>query len=93
MTYSKLHYGDYLDNLDFWRGAGVEAPRWADEIAAAGGESVCAIDFYDDIFGDDLEPSRMPEDYRTGEYGAIAIEIEKATKDGKKQNRGHRNPG
>lgn len=28
-----------------------------------------------DVFGEHLEPSRMPEDYQTGEYGAIALEI------------------
>lgn len=30
--------------------------------------------FYDDIFGDDLEEHRLPEDYRSGEYGGIAVE-------------------
>lgn len=33
-----------------------------------GFKGVCAIDFYDDIFMDDLAEKRMPEDYRKGEY-------------------------
>ena len=44
---------------------------------------VSAIDFYDDIFGEDLEEERLPEDYVRGEYAAIAIErVKKLDKDG-----------
>ena len=75
MGYTKLDYDDYIDNIEYWLGAkGVECPLWAKEISEKGYRSVCAIDFYDDIFGDDLEESRLPEDYRSGEYGGIAIE-------------------
>lgn len=78
VRYSNLTYDDYYDNIDFWKGTEkIELPNWADEIAEYG-ESVSATDFYSDIFGDgDLEPCRKgkPEDYRTGEYGAIAVEI------------------
>ena len=40
-----------------------QPPKWASELSAKGYVGRCAIDFYDDIFGDDLEVSRMPEDY------------------------------
>ncbi len=97
MGYSKLTYIDFLENFDYWHGElGLEAPQWADEVAEYG-EAVSAIDFYDTLFGgrdgygDDLEPHREPEDYRTGEYGAIALEIihgrdkeEKATRYGRR---------
>ena len=84
MGYSKLTYEDYMDNLDYWwMELGVDLPKWADEVSEYG-ESVCAIDFYDDIFREgDLEPSRLPEDYRTGEYGAIALEISEKKKNRK----------
>lgn len=75
MGYPRLTYDDYIENIDYWLGdRGVELPLWANEIAEKGYRSVCAIDFYDDIFGDDLEESRLPEDYRSGEYGGIAVE-------------------
>jgi DNA-binding phage protein len=75
MGYTKLDYEGYLENIDYWLGAkGMELPLWADRIADKGGRSVCAIDFYDDIFGDDLEEHRLPEDYRSGEYGGIVVE-------------------
>ena len=41
-------------------------------------------------FGGDLEEHRMPEDYRTGEYAAIAIEQVKQVKDGKRTIKGRR---
>lgn len=75
MGYTKLNYEDYQENIEYWLGSmGVELPLWANEIAEKGYRSVCAIDFYDDIFGDDLEEHRLPEDYRSGEYGGIAVE-------------------
>ena len=46
-----------------------------------GFESICAIDFYEDIFSTNnpsirqLETERAKDDYVTGEYGAIALEI------------------
>ena len=75
MGYPKLTYDDYIENIDYWKAQGVELPKWSFELSERGFQSVSAIDFYDDIFGDDLEPSRMPEDYRSGEYGAIAVEL------------------
>lgn len=76
MGYTKLTYDDYVDNVDYWYGdLGIELPMWAHELSARGYRSVSALDFYDDLFGEDLEPSRLPEDYRTGEYAAIALEI------------------
>lgn len=75
MGYPRLTYDDYIENIDYWLGdRGVELPLWANEISNKGYRSVCAIDFYDDIFGDDLEEHRLPEDYRSGEYGGIAVE-------------------
>ena len=52
----------------------VQLPLWASELADRGYESVSAVDFYDDIFGEDLEEERLPEDYVKGEYAGIAIE-------------------
>lgn len=75
MGYSKLNYLDYLTNEDYWKEQGVELPKWSSEIYEKGGKPVCAIDFYDDIFGEDLEEQRLPEDYRSGEYGGIAVEL------------------
>lgn len=80
MRYSELRF----DNIDLYQN--LKLPMWANEVVAAGGIPVSAIEFYDDLFGEDLEPSRMPEDYRTGEYGAIAVEIVK-TKNAKKGKR------
>lgn len=71
MGYSKLTYEEFIDNPDVW---GIDLPLWANELNNKGYKGVCAIDFYNDIFGDDLEESRLPEDYVTGEYGGIAIE-------------------
>lgn len=76
MGYPKLTYDDYVDNIDYWYGEqGIELPLWASDLAARGYRAVSALDFYDDIFGEDLEPHREPEDYRVGEYAAIALEI------------------
>ena len=85
MGYSKLTYDDYYNALDYWQGdLGIVLPQWADEISAYG-RSVSAIDFYEDIFGDDLEDHAEPYEYQKGEYGAIALEIEyKQTEEGQK---------
>lgn len=71
MGYSKLTYEEYMANPDVW---GISPPRWASELSSKGFTGICAIDFYDDVFGDDLEVSRMPEDYQRGEYAGIAVE-------------------
>ncbi len=77
MEYSKLKYDESL------LGSGFVFPKFAHEIYERGGEPTSALDFYDDVFrAGDLEPHRLPEDYRTGEYGAIALEV-----DGKKAHR------
>lgn len=90
--FSKLDFNIYTQNIDFWKETmEVELPNWAEELDTMGFEPISAVDFYDDIFGLDLEPSRMPEDYQTGEYGAIALELQKVKqKDGKTRIRGHR---
>lgn len=71
MGYSKLTYEEYVCSPDVY---GTDIPQWAAEIAERGCVGVSAIDFYDDIFGEDLEEERLPEDYVTGEYAGIAIE-------------------
>lgn len=74
-----------MDNIDYWNHElGVDLPMWAQEIYEKGGVPVSAIDFYDNIFGDDLEEQRLPDDYVTGEYAGIAIErIKKLDESGK----------
>ena len=80
MGYSKLTYQEYLEHPEFY---GTDIPKHADWIAKKGYRGISAIDFYDDIFGEDLEERRMPEDYKTGEYAAIAIErVKKVDKNG-----------
>lgn len=71
MGHSKLTYEEWIEHPDVW---GIVPPKWATELSNKGYVGRCAIDFYDDIFGDDLEVSRMPEDYQTGEYAGIAVE-------------------
>lgn len=71
MGYSKLTYEQYVDSIDCWS---FDPPAHAAELSAAGYHGVSAVDFYDSIFGEDLEEERLPEDYVTGEYGAIAVE-------------------
>jgi len=86
MGYTKLHYDEYQEHIDYWYGEqGIVLPKWADDISAIG-ESTCAIDFYDDIFGDDLEEHKDdPYEYQKGEYAAIALEVEYTTdSEGKK---------
>lgn len=84
MGYSKLDYEQYLEKEALWNERGIDLPKWANEVYSQGGVPTCAIDFYDDIFGDDLEEQCLPEDYKEGEYGAIALErIPKIDKQGK----------
>lgn len=90
LGYSKLTYEEYIENPEVYLARGILAPKWANELYGKGYKGVCAIDFYDDIFGGDLEEHRMPEDYRTGEYAAIAIEQVKQVKDGKETIKGRR---
>lgn len=91
MGYSKLTYLEFMENYVYWSGQlGLFLPLWAEEIAEYG-KPICAIDFYGDIFQDgDLEPSRLPEDYRVGEYAAIALEITECSEGGKKECKGRR---
>ena len=80
MGYSKLTYEECITHPEVY---GTDLPKCAQQIAAKGYQGVSAVDFYDDIFGEDLEEERMPEDYRTGEYAGIAIErIKKLDKEG-----------
>lgn len=83
MGYSKLTYEQYIEAPEVWNGM---PPKWASELSERGYSGVCAIDFYDDIFGEDLEEERLPEDYRKGEYGGIAIErVKKIDQNGRVQ--------
>lgn len=67
MGYSKLIFEDCIRRH-------IELPCMAAELSERGYRGVSAVDFYDDIFGVDLEEERLPEDYVTGEYAGIAIE-------------------
>nr|CRY97521.1 hypothetical protein [uncultured prokaryote] len=96
MGYSKLTYEEYIASPKGW---GFPLPKWADKLSDKGYRGICAIDFYDDIFGEDLEEHRMPEDYRSGEYGGIAVErtpqfypsgLPKLNKSGQQDYRGKR---
>ena len=81
MGYSKLTYEEYVAHPEVY---GTELPKCAQQISDKGYHGVSAVDFYDDIFGDDLEEDRLPEDYRTGEYAGIAIErIRRVDKQGR----------
>ena len=72
MGYSKLRYEDIVEHPEVWLGKdGMVLPAWADEIASLDYDGVWAVDFYTDLFGEHLEPSRMPEDYQTGEFDDI----------------------
>lgn len=73
-----LTYEDMISHPEIW---GKELPKWATELAERGYKGICAIDFYSDIFGDDLEEERLPDDYKRGEYAGIAIEKVKKTDD------------
>lgn len=74
----RLTYEDMISHPEIW---GKELPKWATELAERGYKGICAIDFYSDIFGDDLEEERLPDDYKRGEYAGIAIEKVKKTDD------------
>lgn len=76
MGSSRVTYEDMVSHPEIW---GTKLPKWADELAARGYKGVCAVDFYGDIFGEDLEEERLPEDYKHGEYAGIAIEKVKKT--------------
>lgn len=74
----RLTYEDMISHPEIW---GKELPKWATELAERGYKGICALDFYSDIFGDDLEEERLPDDYKRGEYAGIAIEKVKKTDD------------
>lgn len=74
----RLTYEDMMSHPEVW---GKELPKWATELAEKGYKGVCAVDFYSDIFGDDLEEERLPDNYKRGEYAGIAIEKVKKTDD------------
>lgn len=67
----KLTYEEFIEHPEAW---GTKLPNLASELFLKGYEGINAIDFYDDIFGSDLQIERLPEDYVTGEYCAFAIE-------------------
>ena len=73
--YTRLTYEDYENNMDFWVPQGLVLPNWASELSAMGYKGVSALDFYGDVFKDELEVHRERDDYRTGEYGGILLEI------------------
>lgn len=85
MGYPQLYYDEYYDNIDYWMGdLGVQLPKWADEVSALGCPGVSAYDFYEDLFGDYLEDHKEdPEDYESGEYAAIAVELKRRNVKGK----------
>lgn len=79
-SYSMLSYSEYIEHIDYWTSCGVTPPKFVDEVCAEGGKPVSAVDFYDSIFGvcgEELKETRKghPEEYQTGEYGAIALEM------------------
>ena len=73
MGYSKLTYEEYIENPEVYLASGILAPKWANELYVKGYKGVCAIDFYDDIFGGDLEEHRMPEDYNDSAQKTPAV--------------------
>ena len=76
LDYSRLTYESYLEAPEVWSASGVTVPKWAEDLSGCGFQGVSAIDFYDDIFKDELEDPCAPEDYKTGQYGGILMEIE-----------------
>lgn len=75
---SKFSYREYIDNQAFYNSNGIYLPSFAYELDLKGYESICACDFYEDIFYNtsiSLESKRSKDDYVVGEYGAIALEI------------------
>lgn len=76
MGYSKLRYEDFIENPEYYfHELNLNIPQWSQEISDLGYEGVWAVDFYEDLFEEHLETSCIPEDYQTGNYGAIALEI------------------
>ena len=60
MGYSKLSYDDMVEHPEIWRiEKELVSPAWAEEISELGYKGVWAVDFYNDVFGEHLEPSRM----------------------------------
>ena len=74
MGFSNLIYEDYIADPHMY---GTRPPKWAYALKQKGYKSISPIDFYNSIFEEDLEDHRSPEDYRSGEYGAIAVEKRK----------------
>ena len=74
MGFSNLIYEDYIADPHMY---GTRPPKWAYALYQKGYKSISPIDFYNSIFLEDLEDHRSPEDYRSGEYGAIAVEKRK----------------
>ena len=78
MGYSKVSYDDLVEHPEVWRSEkGLTSPAWAKEISELGYNGVWAVDFYADVFGAHLEPSRMPEDYQTGDSEGRPIHLSK----------------
>ena len=79
MIRSKFSYSDVLKDPSLE----PLLPMWAHELSVCskvpGGarpEPTSAVDFYDDLFGDYLEEHKdSPVDYKSGEYGAILVEV------------------
>lgn len=83
MGYLDLTFEDYEEHIDHWNGVRcVALPAFAWELGKRF-RGVSAREFYEDLFGDFLEPSRARDDYKTGEYGAIALELLAEEVDGK----------
>lgn len=81
MNPTKITYEDLIENFPNL------IPQHADTIFKNGGMPTCALDFYQDIFKTDLAPQHAdPNDYKTGEYAGIALEINQ-TKTGRKARR------
>lgn len=71
MRSSMLTFEEYIEHPEVW---GTDLPLLAMNLFEKGYKGISAVDFYDSIFGDDLEEHRLPEDYVTGEYAAFALE-------------------
>ncbi len=67
--YSKLTYEDMVNSPDVYGAS--DYPKWAKELSDRGYKGVAAVDFYDDIFGSDLEQKGV---YECGKYCGIAVE-------------------
>lgn len=75
---SKFLYEHFDENPVFFMSKDICLPNFAYELDLRGYKGICAIDFYEDIFDNTtikLEAKRSKKDYVTGEYGAIALEI------------------